>query len=291
MFRSLLVILFLLRIKLSRSAHTADYLRRKYDGYTLRLYRRLESSTKKWKKAQLDQDFLMYCKMNNIMPNFVKFKLYRASLYSSEFYKSSCLSLLNIELNLKSKAITRLKSSVTSLSNTLYSALSLLDGLYIKYVLRDNITKYASDVQKTHDRKLQKLGIHQPQFLSPNNVLFNYSDYNLSKKEKFLLSLGLVFCLPNFKPNFCKFFLSFELFYNIIRSPPAHINLESARQSIQSVAHKAYASYKATNWFPFFKKEDFHILKKLSKNKDIVLCKPDKGKGVVLLNRDDYIKK
>ena len=46
-----------------------------------------------------------------------------------------------------------------------------------------------------------------------------------------------------------------------------------------------------TTWLPFFKIEEFQILKKLSKIKDLVICRPDKGKGVVLLNRSDYINK
>ena len=40
-----------------------------------------------------------------------------------------------------------------------------------------------------------------------------------------------------------------------------------------------------------FKVEDFHILKKLAKNKSLVICRPDKGKGVVLLNHHDYVEK
>ena len=30
-------------------------------------------------------------------------------------------------------------------------------------------------------------------------------------------------------------------------------------------------------------------MKTLSKNKDLIVCKPDKGKGVVLINRKDYV--
>ena len=60
MLRSFLAIQFLLQIRLSRSTNTADYIRRKYDGPTLRSYRRLESSSKKLEKAHLDHDFLLY---------------------------------------------------------------------------------------------------------------------------------------------------------------------------------------------------------------------------------------
>ena len=67
--------------------------------------------------------------------------------------------------------------------------------------------------------------------------------------------------------------------------------METARQSIQSIAHKTYDSCKNPSWFPFFKKEDFHILKQLSQRKDIIVCRPDKGRGTVLLNREEYVSK
>ena len=146
------------------------------------------------------------------------------------------------------------------------------------------------DISKVHERKLLKLGIHQPKFVSPKDVIFYFSDHQLSPKEEFLLSLGLDFCLPNYKPNFAKFFLPFELFYNCIRSLPHHNDLEKTQQFLHNVAHKAYSN-NSSNWFPFFKQSDFDILKKLSKNKDLVICRPDKGKGIVLLNRNDYIQK
>ena len=114
-----------------------------------------------------------------------------------------------------------------------------------------------------HEKKLLKLGICLPKFMSPKDLIFNYSNYSLSKKEEFLLSLGLDFCLPNFRPNFSKFFVYFEIFYNTIRQMPSHINLETARQSIQSVAHKAFTSYNNMSWLPFLKKQDFDVLKQL----------------------------
>ena len=290
MLARLLALLFILKIRFSRNFNLATYIRRKYDGSVLRTYRRLESSTKKWKKAQLDHDFLLYCKMSDIVPNFVKFKLYRSSLYHSDFYKSSTRALLDLEINLKVKAIGRLSSSVTSLTTALYGSLSFVDGAYIKVLLGRCIGKYVSDISKVHERKLLKLGIHQPKFVSPKDVIFNFSDHQLSPKEEFLLSLGLDFCLPNYKPNFAKFFLPFELFYNYIRSLPHHNDLEKTQQFLHNVAHKAYSN-NSSNWFPFFKQADFDILKKLSKNKDLVVCRPDKGKGIVLLNRNDYVQK
>ena len=95
--------------------------------------------------------------MCKVTPNFVKFKLYRDSLYDSEFYRSATETLLNIELNFKSKAISRLKVKVQSLSDSLYNNLSLLDRIYVKHILGTNIDEYVFDVKNIHDRKLLNL--------------------------------------------------------------------------------------------------------------------------------------
>ena len=94
---------------------------------------------KKWKKAQLDHEFLLYCKMSDIVPNFVKFKLYRSSLYNSDFYRSSTRALLDIEINDKLKATHKLSSSVASLCSAFYSSLSYIDKIYVKTLLKKNV--------------------------------------------------------------------------------------------------------------------------------------------------------
>ena len=41
----------------------------------------------------------------------------------------------------------------------------------------------------------------------------------------------------------------------------------------------------------FFSKNDFNLLKKLSEQETIVITRPDKGKGTVILNKTDYVEK
>ncbi len=89
-------------------------------------------------------------------------------------------------------------------------ALSFLDCIYFKSKLHTYIRKFSDNVSAVHNNKLNRLLIQQPNFRFIDNVIFNFSSYNLSKKEKILLSLGLDFCLPCFKPNFSQFFLPFE---------------------------------------------------------------------------------
>ena len=47
----------------------------------------------------------------------------------------------------------------------------------------------------------------------------------------------------------------------------------------------------SNNWLPFFHKHDYQLLKNLSKNPDIIISRPDKGRGTVILNRNEYIQK
>ena len=60
-----------------------------------------------------------------------------------------------------------------------------------------------------------------------------------------------------------------------------------AKTKISNLADSYINSYKPT--LHALKKH--RILKRLANNKDIVILRPDKGSGTVILNRDDYIKK
>ena len=102
--------------------------------------------------------------------------MYRCSLYNSDFYRTSTRNLLDLEIKLKVKSINRLSTLVTSLTPVLYGSLSFIDGAYIKLLLGKSVNKYVCDISKVHKRKLSKLGIHQPNFITPRDVIFNFSD-------------------------------------------------------------------------------------------------------------------
>lgn len=175
----------------------------------------------------------------------------------------------------------------------LKSVLSFLDCIYIKHITEKNLSKYLNNVKQIHNKKLSNLGISKFQHSdNPDKYIFNLSDYNLSFKEKNILSLGLDFCLPCFKPNSVQLYLSFECLMNSLINLPSKDNLEYARKKLQDLANSTLQKIKKCNsWLPFFKKCDLDTLKKLSSNRNLIICKPDKGRGIVLMNRTDYINK
>ena len=289
MIHLLFVLLFLLRIRRSRCRNPPEYLRAKYGHPTLLTYRRLETSLRKQKNADLDLEFLLYCQLNHVIPNFIKFKLYRQSLHHSVFYQEATEKLLNMEIQYKERLFRKHQTSV-KLFECLRNSLSLLDFITFRYYVNKNMNSYVQDVKRVHERKLLNLGITVPHFLDPKKVVFNFSDYQLSEREEFLLSLGLDFCLPNFKPSYSHFFLSFEMLFHRLRKLDILSDLKNFQGELQQFAQKSYMKLKS-NWLPFFRKKDYDILKQLSLKSNLVITKPDKGKGTVILNKEDYTTK
>ena len=61
---------------------------------------------------------------------------------------------------------------------------------------------------------------------------------------------------------------------------------------LRSIAYKYYYSFKGYKIFSsIFSKRDICDLKQLASNKNIIVCKPDKGRGVVLIDRVTYTNK
>ena len=61
---------------------------------------------------------------------------------------------------------------------------------------------------------------------------------------------------------------------------------------IHSLSFKYLYNFKSCKVFSaVFSKQDLTNLKQLASNKDIIVCKPDKGKGVVILNKETCISK
>ncbi|MEL7079592.1 MAG: reverse transcriptase domain-containing protein [Cyanobacteria bacterium J06582_2] len=67
---------------------------------------------------------------------------------------------------------------------------------------------------------------------------------------------------------------------------------QSFKKSLQDIAYKSFYNFKPHKVFsPIFTKSDISVLRNLAKDPNIVICKPDKGHGVVILDKADYIGK
>jgi hypothetical protein len=203
--------------------------------------------------------------------------------------------LLDLEIKNKRKEIDRLSNiSITTFLN-LKSKISRLDALCLKYFISRNNQKYVEQIQSIHNRKLTNIGASSHlKSCDPDTVITNLSSYTLSHREKFLLSFGLEFSIPLYKAKFINHFLPFEqLICNLknLQIQP-DTDFSNAIDTVKQCAQSSFSKLKKHQQFsPIFKKDDLDILKNLSKNPALIISRPDKGRGIVIMNKTDYINK
>ena len=118
-----------------------------------------------------------------------------------------------------------------------------------------------------------------------NETITNLTQYELSQEESSLLKAGLYFSIQPDKIRKSEIFTTFEKIHL-----PFLNNLKSEETKSQIKAHH---SYLANSYFYNYKPSpriphQHRVLRNLRKNKDIVITKPDKGNGVVILDQELY---
>ena len=127
------------------------------------------------------------------------------------------------------------------------------------------------------------------------DAVFNLSDVKLSRAQLEILSRGPRFGIPVEKPCREEIFAEFELYFSQLQSrmPKSSTGKEKEKKdglkaSLANLAHE-YSNIKQDPLrFPFGK-EHIAALRELRNNKEIIITRPDKGNGTVLMNKTDYI--
>ena len=221
-----LVLNFLLRIRCIKPIEL-DEIRTKYNSTGIQSYFRFYNETKKKSKTELDIDFLKSCKTYTLFPKFLRFKLYRKSLQSSDAYKKFQSQLLEEEISSKQKCLNKLRPPQKHLS-----IFSKFDRVRIQRKVKLLVSEYELKTKTVHYKKLSNIGIDtRLQPCDPNLVVSNYSSVELSSRLKFLLAFGLDFCLPVYKLNFFDFYLCMEKIVYRLK----HRNVIGADEFVQFV--------------------------------------------------------
>ena len=159
--------------------------------------------------------------------------------------------------------------------------------------LKKDLYKFKEKINNIHKRKLQNVGINNNlNPCNPNHVIRNLSQKTIPQRIFFLLAFGLDFSLPPFgKIHFERFMLSFEKLAHSLGkiSSISGVNFDRVKEDLKFIAHKCYYSFKPFKIFsPIFSVKDIKLLREFSKDKSIIVCKPDKGRGIVILDKPDY---
>ena len=124
----------------------------------------------------------------------------------------------------------------------------------------------------------------------PYQIIFNYLSYTLPKSEQSLLPKGLNFAIAPGKLEYSDHLLAFEFLCRNIKDldlpNEKTIFLKTKIKYSDLLSFKLYNKKGAVS---SLNKDEILALKTLSKNKDLIIQKSDKGNSIVLINKSDYL--
>ena len=303
----LLPIIFAIKL-LSKNAF--NYIRRKHGSTTVRQWRSFERLNYRYDKLRCDLRFLLTCKKEKLVPVFAQPKI---SIKADQKLKNDIARLIiKTEINNKHIAKKNLKAELRKTSDELKGSSSFVLFYAMKYRIRRNVANKKLGWIKKQSDKLSRLrnndnnsGNFNVNFNNnidnrvnignisstlvsedfTNKVVINFSSYILSAQERKVLALSLDHYIP-FRSDDKKLQVEFERFYSDVLAHSSTLSFDekSNLKRIFLNTYHRYSKIKHTS-------EEKSILGNLVKNPDIVLLKLDKGRGVVIMNRSDYVRK
>ena len=169
--------------------------------------------------------------------------------------------------------------------------LSLLDRLRFCKLLTLTSERLRQQTLTKNDRTLRWLLQSQiGQGVLRHSTIVNLADVELSDIEKDVLCRGLDFGIP---PHLSRLDIEaeFELGWQQLGDKPtSEERRKECKATLAGIAQR-YAGAKIDSTGYPLNRQHHEAIKKLKRNKDIVISRPDKGKGVVIMNRSDYIEK
>ena len=124
----------------------------------------------------------------------------------------------------------------------------------------------------------------------PDKVTFNYSSRKLTDVEKNLLARGLNFSVPPRKLRLSDFLIPFEKLFRLIKIEnvfqKSRMDTDFIKTRMKNIALTRFKNYTPPK--SIFSDDELKVIKCLRDDDTIYLIKPDKGNGVVIINRVDY---
>ena len=216
-------------------------------------------------------------------PKFLAFELPNVSNKDASSIRKK---LLRSAINKCNNELQHVLKELSISENFLSKQLSTIDFYILKKSIISHNNKSLQKWLYAKPKKLSSLtrGCSLPIFAA-NETTTTLKQYKLSQEKANLLKAGLYCSIQPDKIRKSEIFTTFE---KIHRSFINNLKSEETKSQI-----KAHLSYLANSYFYNYKPSphilcQHRVLRNLTKNKDIVITKPDKGNGVVILNRKFY---
>ena len=267
------------------------YFRRRYSDQQLKILNKLVRTRGKIRSAISQTAFLKASVGQRTLPKFVKFRIEKSSVRQTPNIERAFMC---DEIEKSKLLITFLKGKLRALWQEVRQFLSFFD--YIRFC------RYIATIDERKERELSIKNERKLKFLfqqrfgnmaKPNkDTIINLSNYKLSSTEEFVLSHGLNFCLPPHSVQREEIFVEFEVLIGQLlhHVPHSSEQFSALKARLSDLAH-AYCGNPTDIGDFLILKECIQATRSLRCNENIHITKPDKGSGVVIMNKIDYISK
>ena len=284
---NLLVLIFAIKIFSRKPLFT--YIREQHGIESLRQCRSLEKDTIRYEKICCDLRFLLVCKKEGLVPTFAKPKL--SIDVNDKLRKDIAALIIKTELKNKHRAKNQLRDELRAQSQAIRDSTSFLLFQTLRHKIRSIVASKRRKWSSTHERKLQKLRETTQSNTKVNstkvlpNIIHNFSSHNLSDKELEVLSYSLDHYIPG-RDYGKRTQVEFERFFQEIVHHTTDLPVEE-KTTLKSKFLETYEKYSKVK----VSNDDKKVLEGLYKNKEISVLRQDKGRGVVIMNKLDYVNK
>ena len=291
-FSCILAVLFVMKLLTNSQLYRlSKFIGSHYGNIPLKLLRHLEAMQKKEVRHIEAIKFQEKCSIYNLRPKFLKFRLYKSKLTDT---KEACRfrrTLLRKEILFQRRELNSIqrqkKNKIEELRLLTSSLISLATNRFLVRVKeKEELNK------RTLNKKLCKLGLN---LTTPTNILHNLSNRTLTTIESELLNKGLDYSFYHTRLDIQHVRAKFENLYSKLRNVLLTSQCILFKQKLISL----YSRFVSSFYHDRFRRSSNSVLSNdqkdtlysLRNDPNIIITRTDKGNGVVILNRCDYVNK
>ena len=236
----------------------------------------------------LSNELLMNCRKYKVTPKWLGARIRRSKLKHTLSVEEV---FIKNELGRNECQMENLRRNYDRMLEQLQNLLSFCDFIALMKFVSATNKRLVKRRKRANDTNLSFLKSKRFGSTAKRHII-NLSSYQPTDEENYTLSLGLNFALPPINVNRDEVLTSFEMFYH-------HIKQHKPVDKVNEMAFKAKLLSYAHGYGQDFRDDDFNLcakdirksVKTLRNQQGLIITKPDKGSGVVLMDRTDYVAK
>ncbi|CAF1508570.1 unnamed protein product [Adineta steineri] len=328
-YKSVLVLNFLLKLLPISVNNVYRYLWGRYGQDTSYLFGELVTARIQVVTLKYAISFMTTCKTERLWPTFVRFHVSIPRLATSKVVQQCREKILQEELKFKKRLLHQTGKHVARLEEELKQIIPPLSYVRLQSISNEFVSSKTRIIVARHQGKLESLRMKKlleeqrrqeklrreeiriaGEPLRKVDPITNLSKYVLSESERNALVNGLhhvypseQFDQPQLVCNMEYFYarlLSLRTTYRHYESKPADVvvphKLSPAQLSAASELRETANTFRRIAQSDFKRvgiehRGTFNALRSLAKNKSVVITRPDKGRGVVLMDLSKYNQK